>query len=173
MKQIVLPSAALRTAFYKMALDYRESGDRRYYRDVVADGFDFEAYVTLLHRHALGISLEEGLVPYTTYWLMDEGKGTIFGVSRLRHKLNKVSQKEGGHIGYDVPPSWRGEGNATELLRQTLLKARAMGLFRVLLTCDEENRASARVIEKNGGVLENRIVSDYTKKIVCRYWINC
>ncbi|MCL2060085.1 MAG: GNAT family N-acetyltransferase [Oscillospiraceae bacterium] len=173
MKSIVLPSVEYRTAFYKMAYDYREIGDRRYYKDIVRDGFDFEVYVTLLHRYSLGINLEEGLVPYTTYWLVDGGKDTIFGVSRLRHKLNKVSVKEGGHIGYDVPPSHRGSGNATELLRQTLLKARAMGMLRVLLTCDAENRASARVIEKNGGALENQVISDYTRKIVNRYWIYC
>ena len=155
-----------------MAYDYRESGDRRYYKEIMADGFDFEGYVTRLHRNSLGICLDEGLVPFTTYWLMCEGKDTIYGVSRLRHRLNKVSQKEGGHIGYDVPPSLRGAGNATELLRQTLQKARAIGLNRVLLTCDADNRASARVIEKNGGVLENQVISDYTRKIVNRYWIN-
>lgn len=171
MKTIILPSAALKNAFYKMANDYRECGDRRYYREIISEGFDFEDYVTKLHRNSLGINLEEGLVPFTTYWLTDADKETIFGVSRLRHKLNAVSQKEGGHIGYDVPPSLRGSGNATELLRQTVLKAKAMGIPRVLVTCDAENAASARVIEKNGGVLENRVISDFTKRLVSRYWI--
>ena len=156
-----------------MAYDYRESEDRRYYKEILKDGFDFEDYVTRLHRNSLGIRLEEGMPPFTTYWLMDEKKDTIYGVSRLRHKLTSVSQKEGGHIGYDVPPSLRGAGNATELLRQTVLKAKAIGLHRVLLTCDADNRASARVIEKNGGAMENQIISDYTKKIVNRYWIYC
>ena len=173
MKQIVLPSAALRSAFYKMAYDYRESEDHRYYRDVVRDGFDFGEYVTRLHRYSIGINLDEGLVPYTTFWMVDEKKDTVYGVSRLRHRLNSVSQKEGGHIGYDVPPSQRGAGNATELLRQTLKKAKAMGIMRVLMTCDADNAASARVIEKNGGALENQIVSDYSRKLVNRYWINC
>ena len=172
MKHLVLPSADLSTAFYRMALDYRDSGDRRYYRDVAKDGFIFEDYIIGLHRNSLGIGLEEGLVPYTTFWLMDDCMDTIFGVSRLRHRLNNISQKEGGHIGYDVPPSLRGAGNATELLRLTLLKARAMGLVRALLTCDADNFASARVIEKNGGVLESIIMSDYTGKLVSRYWIN-
>ena len=173
MKHIILPSAAYRTAFYKMAYDYRETFDQRYYKEIIKDGFDFEDYVILLHRNSQGIHLEEGLVPFTTYWLIDDRKDTIYGVSRLRHKLNDVSRKEGGHIGYDVPPSLRGCGNATELLRQTIAKAKAKGIMRVLMTCDSDNSASARVIEKNGGVLESQTVSDYTRKVVNRYWINC
>ena len=173
LKYIVLPSADYRAAFLKMAYDYRDTWDRRYYKDVIKAGFDFNDYVSLLHRNSLGVDLEKGLLPYTTYWLVDDKKDTIYGVSRLRHMLNKSSTKEGGHIGYDVPPSLRGTGNATELLRQTIRKARAMGIARLLLTCDSDNAASARVIEKNGGVLENKIVSDYTKKIVSRYWIYC
>jgi predicted acetyltransferase len=173
MKRIVLPSAEYRIAFYKMAREYRETEDRRYYRDIIKHGFDYEEYITRLHRYSLGICLEEGLSPFTTYWLVDEAGDTIYGVSRLRHKLTKTSQKEGGHIGYDVPPSCRNAGNATELLRQTLLKARARGFIRVLVTCDADNRASARVIEKNGGKMENQVISDYTKKIVNRYWIEC
>jgi len=155
-----------------MAYDYRESGDRRYYREIIKDNFDYGDYVTKLHRNSLGIGLDEGLTPYTTYWLMDVKKDTIYGVSRLRHSLNAISQKEGGHIGYDVPPSLRNAGYATELLGQTIAKARAMGIRRLLLTCDSDNRESARVIEKNGGVLENQIVSDITRKLINRYWIN-
>ena len=156
-----------------MAYEYRESADRRYYNDIVEDGFSFDGYVTLLHRYSLGIGIEEGLVPYTTYWLVDEKRDTIYGVSRLRHRLNTASNKEGGHIGYDVPPPRRNAGNATELLRLTVRKAKAMGIARVLVTCDADNAASARVIEKNGGALENQIISDYTRKIVSRYWIDC
>ena len=170
---IVLPSAPLRTAFYTMALDYRGSADQRYYTDIIKRGFSFEEYLTRLHRYSLGIDIEEGLVPYTTFWLVDKKMDTIYGVSRLRHILNTASRKEGGHIGYDVPPSYRNAGYATELLGLTVRKARAMGIARVLVTCDANNVASSRVIIKNGGALENQVISDYTRKIVNRYWIEC
>ena len=175
MKELARPSMALQEAFIKMAHDYREHGEQRYYCDLVKDGFDFMEYVTSLTRKSqnMGNYLEEGLVPFTTYWFIDEKRDTIFGVSRLRHCLNSVSIKEGGHIGYDVPPSHRGAGIATELLRQTIIKAKAYKLPRLLLTCDVDNFASIRVIEKNGGVLEDTITSDYTRKLVNRYWIEC
>ena len=40
---------------------------------------------------------------------------------------------------------------------------------RVLLGCDKNNAASAKVIEKNGGVLENEV--PFEGKTVRRYWI--
>ena len=175
-KYVVLPSEGLRQAFYKMAYDYRDAEDRRYYKDVVSDGFDFGVYVENL-RSFERRGTRGGLCPFsppcTTFWMVDGPGRTIFGVSRLRHMLDAASRKEGGHIGYDVPPSLRGAGNATELLRLTVAKAREMGIARALVTCDADNAASARVIARNVGALENQVVSDFTKKIINRYWIFC
>ena len=170
MKKLLEPSLYYRMAFYKMAYDYGNTEDQRYHCEIMADDFEYAGYVETLRGFKEGLDLPRGLVPYTTYWLMDD-LSTIYGVSRLRHILNDNAKKEGGHIGYDVPPSLRNQGNATLLLRLTLQKAAEMGIVRVLMTCDCDNLASVRVIEKCGGVLENIIVSDFTKKLVNRYWI--
>lgn len=60
---------------------------------------------------------------------------------------------------------------ATEILRQSLIVARAVGIDRVLVTCDEGNVASARTIERCGGVLESVVAIDGgpAKR---RYWID-
>ena len=41
----------------------------------------------------------------------------------------------------------------------------------MLVTCDDDNLASARVIEKNNGELLNKVVSQISGKQVRRYWI--
>ena len=46
------------------------------------------------------------------------------------------------------------------------------GIKRALLTCDKKNVASAKVIEKNGGVLESEGFSQEPGKVVRRYWID-
>ncbi|MHB8934154.1 MAG: GNAT family N-acetyltransferase, partial [Bellilinea sp.] len=92
--------------------------------------------------------------------------------SRLRHRLTPLLEEEGGHIGYDIRPSERGKGYATLLLALTLEKARESGMAGVLVTCDEDNIASARVIEKNKGQLLNTVVSQTSGKQVRRYWID-
>jgi predicted acetyltransferase len=53
-----------------------------------------------------------------------------------------------------------------------LEKARERGLDRVLLTCDETNLASRKVIENNGGQLENAVQVEGQTVLKMRYWIN-
>jgi len=77
----------------------------------------------------------------------------------------------GGHIGFDVSPEHRRKGYATEILRQTLIEAAKHGIARVLVTCNEENVYSRKVIEKNGGILENVVLEESTGKNILRFWI--
>jgi len=58
------------------------------------------------------------------------------------------------------------------LLRLGLEKARERGLKRVLITCDETNLASRKVIEHNGGILENLVAVEGQTARKMRYWIN-
>ncbi len=49
------------------------------------------------------------------------------------------------------------------------IKAKTIGLLNALLTCAKSNIASARVIQKNGGVLDSEEVID--GELWQRYWI--
>ncbi len=107
-----------------------------------------------------------GHVPSTFYWAVDDADPTTYLCSiSVRHRLTPFLLEVGGHIGYSVRPSARGRGVATEALRLVLPHAAALGIDPALLTCDLDNVASARVIEANGGVLED-VRGD--KK---RYWV--
>jgi len=121
--------------------------------------------------YARGRHLPDGYVPATTYWLVRDGQRVV-ARSSLRHRLTPHLEREGGHIGYGVRPSERGKGYGTAVCRLTLEKARALGLPRVLITCDTDNLASARIIEKNGGVFESEARSRQTGKMKRRYWID-
>jgi predicted acetyltransferase len=85
--------------------------------------------------------------------------------------LNDHLLQIGGHIGDMVRPSERRKGYGTEQIRLALEKCRELGIPWVLVTCDKDNIASARTIQKNGGVLENEVMdADVVKQ---RYWIDC
>lgn len=134
--------------------------------DVVAA--DFAGFVRAQHEkrtHPL-----PGAVPKTELWgVMD---GVYVGRIGIHHALTDDLRVLGGHIGYDTRPGYRGRGVATEMLRSALPVARRIGLSQVLLTCDDTNVASIRVIERNGGVLEATRVLDPTRPPKRYYWIS-
>jgi predicted acetyltransferase len=100
-------------------------------------------------EYSKGIGLPEGYVPGTVYWLVDEKN--YIGSGSIRHYLNENLKKFGGHIGYWIRPGYWNKGYGTLQLKLLLEKVREMGIEKALLTCDVENIASARVMEKNGG----------------------
>ena len=113
------------------------------------------------------IPLTEGRV-HCTYWWIVEGQTVLGGIS-LRHSLNDFLLRAGGHIGYGIRPSARRRGLATWALGQLLSTARNQGLDRVLITCADENAASARVIEHHGGRLEDVRHTELGR--TRRYWV--
>lgn len=171
-EQITLmePTEELRKAYAAFLKDFRSAGEPRVAGGGGQAGDDFAAFVRKLRDNARGVGLAEGHVPASTYWLVRNG-GEILGTANLRHELTAHLLHEDGHIGYSVRPSERRKGYATRMLAMVLAKCRARGLGRVLVTCDRDNVASARVIQKNGGVLENEVVATETGKIKQRYWI--
>ena len=169
MLQLVELDLDMKEPFFSMAHGFRLAGETRY-SEVLEDDFDFASYIVTLRNESCGKNLSKGHVPMTTLWLIND-RNEICGLSRLRHYLTPGLEKEGGHIGYVVPPSKRKKGHGTVLLELMLGRVRKFGLDRVLITCDSDNIGSARIIEKNGGVLENEVVSDNSGKLVSRYWI--
>jgi predicted acetyltransferase len=133
-----------------------------------AENLPWADYVEALHDESLGRNLKEGRVPAT--FLMAESEGILIGRASIRHELNDFLFNYGGHIGYGVRPKYRRQGFATEILRQSLTYLHGLGVSDVLLTCDEENVGSIRVIESQGGILENMM--EFEGILKRRYWIS-
>jgi predicted acetyltransferase len=135
---------------------------------------EFDDYLKRLEDHRAGINLPERFVP-STFLVADVGGDgwvgrEIVGRMSIRHRLNEFLLHEAGHIGYGVLPAHRRRGYATEILRQSLIIARSMGIDRVLVTCDDDNIGSMKTIEACGGQLENVVTAEsgVTRR---RYWI--
>jgi len=162
--EIAEPSIALRQQYIDYCQEFKEANEPFVHRDLPEAISDF----TGLLRKWSDMANKTDL-PQEHYWLVDNRR--IVGTARLRCRLNDALMHEGGHIGYEVRRSDRGKGYATLILKRMLEKARDLGLKRVLVTCDKDNAASARTIQKNGGTLENEVVSNRSGKMVQRYWI--
>lgn len=124
-------------------------------------------FVAMTERTAPG-DPAQGHVPSTYFWIAATDGAPdddLVGFLHLRHELNAFLLEEGGHIGYGVRPAARRHGHATRALALAVAHAHSIGLERVLVTCDVDNDASRRTIERNGGVLEDERVGKL------RYWI--
>ena len=119
----------------------------------IRDGEPFAEHVQLLERHRRGQDLGD-FVEDT--FLVADVAGVVVGRASIRHELNAHLAFHGGHIGYCVRPAFRRRGYASDILRQSLVIARSYGVAPVLVTCDDDNLASAAVIERCGGQLERR-----------------
>jgi predicted acetyltransferase len=119
------------------------------------DPGSFQAYVSYLRGQvAEDAPRPAGHVPSTTLWWTEGAE--YLGRLAIRHRLNQRLLDRGGHIGYDVRPSARRQGHATAMLAAALPVAHELGIGPALVTCDQGNAGSRRVIEANGGVLEDQ-----------------
>lgn len=107
----------------------------------------------------------EGRVKSSYFWITDDA-GIWVGFLALRRSLDHPFLREaGGHIGYSIRPSRRREGHASSALSLALAEAAKLGIESVLVTCDEDNVASAATIERVGGIFED------VRQGKRRYWI--
>ncbi|OCA62726.1 acetyltransferase [Aeromonas piscicola] len=114
--------------------------------------FDPDQWLQDLLAHADGRHLPPDYPPTTTYFALE--KGEILGALRLRHGDNPATLAWLGHIGYETRPSRRGEGIASTLLRWL---QQAVLTEPLLISCDEANGASLKVIAAaNGQLLDRR-----------------
>jgi predicted acetyltransferase len=124
----------------------------------------FAAYVDWLRSQVLeDAPRPDGHVPSTTLWWVEDDE--YLGRLAIRHRLTPHLREFGGHIGYDVRPTARRRGYATAMLRAALPLAHDLGIESALVTCDFTNLASRKVIEANGGVLEDR------RGETLRFWV--
>lgn len=171
MNEIRLEKISLRhrDEIYRIKKEYDRIKDDYNGAFFIKDIENYEKLIVKLENYSNGIIDNPNYVAYTSYVAIDS-TNKIVGLGSLRPELNNFLKKFGGHIGYSIVPSERKKGYGTEILKLLLLEAKKNKLDKVLVTCEENNIASKKIIEKNGGILENKVRQDY--EIICRYWIN-
>ena len=108
-----------------------------------------EVVAHLLSRGDPSVRMPDGIVHSDYFWIADDSG--FVGYLALRHALT---------------PFLLEQGHASRALALAFPRAAELGLERVLVTCDEDNEASRRTIERNGGVYED------SRKGKRRYWID-
>ena len=112
---------------------------------------NYETIIESSYNMEHGINLPINYVRSTTFWLIDNKK--FIGEINIRHELNSFLLNYGGHIGYEIRQSECMKGYGTKMLSMAL---------------------TIKVIENNGGILENKVKNILPRGNVTtrRYWIN-
>ena len=129
-----------------------------------------EVWLEELKKRSCEDTVPKGLVPSSTYLAVREKDNYIVGMIDIRHYLNEYLTQAGGHIGYGVRKTERNKGYAKQMLKLALEKCKELKIKKVLITCDEDNIASEKVILSANAKLEDiRNVDGENKK---RFWID-
>lgn len=171
MPELIAPTVRLHAAWLEAHHEWgpglHEDGFGLWPSDEVHSPAGFAAWVARLADESdPAAGAEAGRARCTYRWIV-EGDQVLGGIA-LRHEFNDLVRRV-GHIGYGIRPSARRRGLATWALGRMLDEARVLGLDRVLIICEAGNIASAKTIERQGGVLED--IRDTELGAVRRYWV--
>ena len=158
--QIVKVNISHLAAFEQYVEKCAQAGMEMY----VAAQSDSEALLKKRIRYAKGEGLPEGWTPSSTYFCIEDD--VILGSIRVREGNNDYLENVIGHIGYETAQDAQGKGIATFMLnwvKTEVLEDCA------IVTCDVNNTASRRVIEKAGGEFLNTFYSEQDQYEVRRY----
>ena len=121
-----------------------------------ANGLSFEEFQDFCKKAVLRSkeSLQEGHAITITYLIFDDEKPVGFG--KFRPVMTDLCiQNRAFHFAYMIAPQYRGRGYATAFIKFLKNEALKHGLTEIRGTALIDNKASCKVMEKSGGVLEN------------------
>lgn len=131
---------------------------------------DYDKWLIQMENRKNNINLPTGYVRENFYLCYQHEE--LVGVFSFKFELTDYLYNYGGNIGYATKPSLWHRGIGNEILKEGLNVIKELGYTKVLLVVDDDNIASIKIIEKNGGILENEIFDEEEKVNVKRYWIN-
>jgi predicted acetyltransferase len=165
--KLIKPTKKYKKSWWK-ALQEFEAESRKGFWNIPRKPTNIDEYIQRTEYHSKGKNLPDWFVPGTTYWLVDND--IFIGHVNIRHELNDTLRKRGGNIGYAIRPTQRQKGYGSKILELIIPKAKKIGLSKVLLTCNDTNIASTKIIEKNGGRLYDKNKVD--DELIRRYWLH-
>jgi predicted acetyltransferase len=166
---LILPDPAYRESVLEGLREFQ--AERRFaHLDLAPIAADFPAYVAAQRARTDAANLPLDQIPETVLWLVD--REIFIGRLSIRNTHDEALIRTVGNIGYMIRPSQRRMGYGTAILSLALPAAQALGLTRVLVTCDEDNVASRKIIERHGGRLEGTTPSRTSPGLTLRYWID-
>ncbi len=166
MASLALPSERHKASFLDALREYHAEGRYHEY-DPTLLSLDFASFIRF--QLSKRVNPQPGRVKESVFWLVEGDE--FIGRTALRHELNDNLRLIGGHIGYDIRPSKRRQGYGTLICKLALDESRKIGLHRAMITCDEDNIGSRKIIEANGGKFEKALQLKDRAVRILHFWV--
>lgn len=167
---LIKPTASDKQAVLDFRDEFLRNQERPYGTADIENATSFESWLQASIDSQNQATAPKGRVPATQYLGIRTSDHKLVGMLQIRHSLNEHLRTHGGHIGYCVRRSERRKGYATQMLKQAVAICKDMGIHNIMLTCNPENTASAKVMQANGGTYTKQVVLDDRSKLD-HYWI--
>lgn len=131
---------------------------------------NYQGWLTHL-REAETREVTEESVPGYTYFLVNENNYPI-GICNIRPYLNETLRRFGGHIGYSIRPTERGNGYNNINLYLALEILNTYDVEEALLDCTVDSLGSNGTIRNLGGRLLYTDIDPYDDELTNVYSIN-
>lgn len=151
---LVIPNIKYQKSFENYVLSYQRINDQHYYDKYKKALENFTGYLQYLHDGSIRNNQDPTEIFTSTFWFIDDEE--VVGVARIRHQADAY----GGHIGYDISPEYRNKGYGQLILEAALRKARELGIKDIVLTCNVDNIASKKIIERSRGVFTGTVYDE-------------
>jgi predicted acetyltransferase len=124
------------------------------------DNYEFKEFEELFNGEiriklsaVYGVNKEKDFVPRYVFDIILEKSNENMGFIVLRAGLTDNLLIRGGHIGYEIKENYRGNNYISKALKLLKPFLKEIHFDKILITCDEDNIASRKSIEKIKGKL--------------------
>lgn len=150
---LIRPSIQWKEKALAFRKEFFENGEPVIFGSELLDKTEsYEDWLTAVARNTSPKTVDPNWVVTDAFFAAD-GTKEIVGVIDLRHSLNDFL-KDLGHCGYSARTCQRGKGYGWRMPSLLLEQARQAGLSQLHISVEQENLASIRVIQANGGVFQ-------------------
>ena len=127
---------------------------RKFYADATPLGYlkdmDYKTWLDNTIRLNIGSPLNDGEIPTSTFFVYDGAR--LIGYLIIKRKnlnLDKV-----GQVYLNVRPNDRKKGYGDYILKAAIRKCKEIGIIKIIISCPQESVGGIKLIENNGGVLQ-------------------
>ncbi|QSX07221.1 GNAT family N-acetyltransferase [Sedimentibacter sp. zth1] len=128
----------------------------------------YEDWLTRVTNDTSEKTVSKDWVVTDTFFAIRKSDNKIIGMTELRHSTDEII-KDFGQVGYDVRPSERNKGYATEMLKMLIVVAKEAQMNELYISVKKTNLPSIKVITNNDGIFEKSF--EYYNQIVYVYKI--